>query len=180
MSEANFLEREVLWVDIGALFAGFDWIPMLFLVAGLVFIIIEMFSPGFGAPGIIGIILLILGIILYAKSLLQALIMIIILLAILGVALTLVLQSASKGRLARNLVLNDTLDNNISYPAIDDMSYFLGSEGKTITALRPSGTADFSGVKLDVVSDGEYIPKNTTVIISKIEGNRIIVRQKPK
>ena len=53
--------------------------------------------------------------------------MIIILLAILGVALTLVLQSASKGRLARNLVLNDTLDNNISYPAIDDMSYFLGS-----------------------------------------------------
>ena len=167
-------------MDIGALFTGFEWIPMLFLVAGLAFIIIEMFHPGFGAPGIIGIILLILGIILYAKSLLEALIMIIILLAIIGVALTLVLQSASKGRLARNLVLNDTLDNDINYPAIDDMSYFLGSEGKTITALRPSGTADFSGVKLDVVSEGEYIPKNTTVIITKIVGNRIIVRQKPK
>lgn len=167
-------------MNIGLLFASFDWIPMLFLLAGLVFIIIEMFHPGFGAPGIIGIILLILGTILYAKSLLQALIMIIILLAILGVALTLVMQSAFKGRLARNLVLNDTLDNNTGYPAIDDMSYFLGSEGKTITALRPSGTADFSGVKLDVVSDGEYISKNTTIIISKIDGNRIIVRQKPK
>ncbi|MGE5614758.1 MAG: NfeD family protein [Bacillota bacterium] len=164
----------------GALFAGYDWIPVLFLVAGLAFIIVEMLHPGFGAPGIIGIILLILGIVLYAKSLLQALIMIIILLAILGVALTLVLQSASKGRLARSLVLNDTLDSNIGYPAIDDMSYFLGSEGETITALRPSGVADFSGVKLDVVSDGEYIPKNTAVIITKIEGNRIIVRQKPK
>jgi membrane-bound ClpP family serine protease len=167
-------------VNIGALFVGYNWIPILFLIAGIVFIVIEMLQPGFGAPGIIGIVLLLLGIVLYARSLLEALIMIIILLAILGVALTLILQSASKGRLARSLVLNDTLDNNVSYPAIDDMSYFLGSEGETITPLRPSGVADFSGVKLDVVSDGEYIPKNTTVIITKIEGNRIIVRQKPK
>lgn len=167
-------------MNIGALFVGYNWIPILFLIAGIVFIVIEMLQPGFGAPGIIGIVLLLLGIVLYARSLLEALIMIIILLAILGVALTLILQSASKGRLARSLVLNDTLDNNVSYPAIDDMSYFLGSEGVTITALRPSGVADFSGVKLDVVSEGEYIPKNTTVIISKIEGTKIIVRQKPE
>jgi len=44
--------------------------------------------------------------------------------------------------------------------------------------LRPSGTADFSGIKLDVVSDGEFIPKDTTVIINKIEGHRIVVKQK--
>jgi membrane-bound ClpP family serine protease len=71
-------------VNIGALFVGYNWIPILFLIAGIVFIVIEMLQPGFGAPGIIGIVLLLLGIVLYARSLLEALIMIIILLAILG------------------------------------------------------------------------------------------------
>jgi membrane-bound ClpP family serine protease len=43
--------------------------------------------------------------------------------------------------------------------------------------LRPSGTADFSGVRLDVVSDGDFIPKDSKVVISKVEGHRIVVRK---
>ncbi len=68
------------------------------------------------------------------------------------------------------------LDSGFS--ATGDLDYFIGSEGKTLTALRPSGTVDFSGSKLDVVSEGEYIPKNTEVIIVKIEGHRVVVKQK--
>lgn len=165
-------------MDLSSIFAGFSWVPVLFLVTGLIFVVVEMFHPGFGAPGIIGAVLLLIGVIFTAKSVLQALIMIIILLAIIGVAFTLVLQSASKGHLAKHMVLSDSLDENIRFSAGDDMSYFIGSEGTTLTVLRPSGTADFSGIKLDVVSESEFIPKNSTVIISKIEGHRIVVKQK--
>jgi membrane-bound ClpP family serine protease len=161
----------------GFLAAGLGWIPIVCLIAGLAFVIIEMFHPGFGAPGIIGAILLVAGVILYSKSLLQALIMVVILLAILGVALTLVLQSASKGHLARHLVLNDSLDESVGFSNSDDLNYFIGSEGVTLTVLRPAGTADFSGVRLDVVSDGEFIPKDSKVVISKVEGHRIVVRK---
>jgi membrane-bound ClpP family serine protease len=80
--------------------------------------------------------------------------------------------------LAKHLVLSDSLGDDIKFSAGDDLSYFIGSEGTTLTVLRPSGTADFSGVKLDVVSDGEFIPKGSTVIINKVEGNRIVVKQK--
>lgn len=165
-------------MDFSLLFAGLSWVPIICLVAGLVFVIIEMFIPGFGAPGIIGVILLAIGVMLYAKSPLQALIMIVIIMAILGVALTLVLQSASKGHLAKHLVLNESLNDDARYSDADDLNYFVGSEGVALTVLRPSGTADFSGVKLDVVSDGEFIPKNSTVIITKVEGNRIVVKLK--
>lgn len=162
---------------LAGLFAGFGWLAMLCLIAGLVSVIIEMFHPGFGAPGIIGAILLITGIIIYSKSLLQALIMFIIIIAILGIALAIVLQSASKGRLARHLVLYDSLEKD-SIPSFNgDMEYFLGSEGTTQTILRPAGSADFNGVRLDVVSDGEFIPENTAVKIVKIEGHRIVVKQ---
>ncbi len=165
-------------MDIASMFVGFDWIPLLCIIAGIIFVIIEMFHPGFGAPGIIGIILLVIGVILYAETLLQALILIVIILAILGVALVLVLQSATKGRLSKHLVLSSSVDDDVKFSAADDLGYLIGSEGITLTVLRPSGTADFSGVRLDVVSMGEYIPKGTTVYIDKIEGNRIIVKQK--
>lgn len=156
-----------------------QWIPLLCIIAGIVFVIIEMYQPGFGVPGIIGVILIVAGVILYAKTLLQALILIVIILAVLGAALALILQSAIKGRLSKHLVLNDTLDDDVKFSAFEDLSYLVGSEGIALTVLRPSGTADFNGVKLDVVSEGEFIPKGTPVCIEKIEGNRIIVKQKP-
>lgn len=167
-------------MDFSLILAGVSWLPLIVIVAGLAFVILEMFLPGFGAPGIIGVILLAIGIIMFADTPLQALIMIVIILAILGVALVLVMQSASKGRLSKHLVLNDSLNDSEGFSAVDDLNYFIGSEGVTLTVLRPSGTADFSGVKLDVVSDGEFIPKGSAVIISKVEGNRIVVKQKPK
>jgi membrane-bound ClpP family serine protease len=166
-------------MDIVSVFAGIDWIPLLLIIGGLVFVIIEMLHPGFGAPGIIGVILLVAGIVLYAQSLLQVLILIVIILAILGAALTLVLQSASKGRLSKHLVLNNSIDDDVKFSGVEDLSYFIGSEGIALTVLRPSGTADFNGVRLDVVSEGEFIQKGAAVIIDKIEGHRIVVKQKP-
>ncbi len=166
-------------MDSLLLFVELNWIPLLCVIVGLVLVIIEMNIPGFGVPGIIGVILLAVGVVLSADTLLQALIMIIIILAILGVALMLVLQSVSKGGLSRRLVLSDSLEDDVRFSAGSDLSYFIGSEGTAITALRPSGTVDFSGIRLDVISEGEFIPKNSTVIITKVEGNKVIVRQKP-
>lgn len=164
-------------MDLSLIFSGLGWIAAICLLAGLVCVIIEMFHPGFGVPGILGSVLLLIGVILYAKTLIQALIMIIIILAILGVALTIVLQSASKGHLARHLVLHDSLDESEGFSNPGDLEYFVGSEGVTLTVLRPAGTADFEGVKLDVVSEGDFIPKDTTVKIIKVEGHRIVVKQ---
>lgn len=166
-------------MEFAEIFTGYNWIPLLCIAAGIIFVVIEMFEPGFGVPGIIGVILLAAGIILYSKTVLQALIMIAVVLAVLGAALALVLQSASKGRLGKHIVLDSTVDDDVKFSAFDDLSYLVGSEGKTLTVLRPSGSADFNGVRLDVVSEGEYIPKGTTVYVDKIEGNRIVVKQRP-
>ena len=147
------------------------------LVAGLILVVIEMFHPGFSAPGIIGSVLLVLAVILIANNLIQALILIIIILAVLGAALSFVLHSATKGRLSKTLILNDSLKKESGYIGTEDLEYFLDKEGTTITVLRPSGTADFDGVKLDVVSEGEFIQKDCKVKVIKVEGRRIVVRQ---
>lgn len=144
---------------------------------GFILVIIEMFHPGFGAPGITGLILLAVGIIVTARSPLEALIMVIIILAILGIMLTLVLHSATKGRLSKMLILNDSLKKESGFIGTEDLEYFLEKEGTALTILRPAGTADFDGVKLDVVSESEFIQKGSRIKVIKVEGRRIVVRQ---
>ena len=57
------------------------------------------------------------------------------------------------------------------------MEVFLGKEGVTTTVLRPTGMAEFEGVKLNVVADGEYIPKDVPVRVERVEGSRVVVRK---
>jgi membrane-bound ClpP family serine protease len=157
--------------------SGLDIIAVVCIIAGLAFVIFEMNIPGFGLPGIVGVLLLVAGVILYAETPLQALVLILIIIAILGLVLAIVYRSASKGKLSKNIVLTDSLGEDIPFSAADDLGYLIGSEGVTLTPLRPSGTADFSGVKLDVISNGEFIKKGSTVIVDKVRGNIIIVKQ---
>lgn len=165
-------------MDLFSFIGNIDLVQALILVIGLGLVVFEMFYPGFGAPGIIGIILLLVGIIWTAQSLFEALVMIIILLAILGLALTFVLHSATKGKLSKILILTDSLKKESGFSGTEDMEYFLGKEGITQTILRPSGTAEFDGVKLDVVSQGDFISKGTEVKIIQVSGRRIVVQKK--
>ena len=47
--------------------------------------------------------------------------------------------------------------------------------GKTITTLRPSGTALIKGKRLDVMADGEYIEAGVFVEVIRVTGNQIVV-----
>ena len=150
---------------------------VLFFLTGFLLVIFEMFIPGFGFPGVLGVILLFLAVVVTANSLLEATIMIVIILAFLGIMLSIVLHSATKGRLSKTLILSQSLKKESGFTGTEELNYFLGKEGIATSTLRPSGTADFDGVKLDVVSQGDYIPQNTKVKVNKVEGRRIVVEK---
>lgn len=57
----------------------------------------------------------------------------------------------------------------------DKFSALLGTEGLVVTACRPSGTVDFSGQRVSVVSNGEAIAGGTRVRVILVEGNRVVV-----
>ena len=161
---------------LGSLIAGNIPIMALLLV-GVGLLVFEMYVPGFGVPGISGIALLVLGFFLLKPTLAQGLLLFAILAAILCIALSICLYSASKGRLSKSkLVLND-----VAVPASaaenNDLNYFIGREGVTHTALRPAGIGEFDGVKLNVVSDGEFIAQGRRVRVQKVAGNRIVVME---
>lgn len=53
----------------------------------------------------------------------------------------------------------------------------LGQEGVTVSALRPGGKADFGGELLDVLSQGELLPKGSRVRIVGFSGREAIVER---
>jgi membrane-bound ClpP family serine protease len=58
-----------------------------------------------------------------------------------------------------------------------ELESFMGREGKSVTDLRPGGTAIIGDKRLDVVSRGEYIEKGSNLIVVEVTGNQIIVRE---
>ena len=148
-------------------------------VIGIGLMVLEAFMPGFGLPGISGIILEVVAVVLtwMNHGPVAALGMTLIILSILAIAISMSLRSAANGKLSRSkLVLNDTESNEAGYRSTEDLEVFLGKEGVTTTVLRPTGMAEFDGVRLNVVSEGEFIQSGTQVQIVRVEGSRILVR----
>ncbi len=57
-----------------------------------------------------------------------------------------------------------------------DLDELLSAEGTTVTTLRPSGIANIGGKRVDVVTTGEMLPKNTRIKVIEVKGNRVVVR----
>ncbi|MGI6192508.1 MAG: NfeD family protein [Christensenellales bacterium] len=155
---------------------GFTLPVVICLLAGIGLLIVEMFTPGFGVAGFLGIAALIAAIVLRADSFAAAMWTLILVLVIVGVIFLVFLRSAAKGAISQSpLILREQIDE-VGFLSSEDMEYFVGKEGVTETVLRPAGKANFDGVKLDVVSEGEFIPGNVPVKVLRVEGRRILVK----
>ncbi len=164
---------QLLAMQTGEIIAlNFVW--LILLIIGFTLAVVEMYVPGFGFPGIAGGICLIAGIALYAKTDIVAwLVMTVIVIALLCIALSISIRSAMKGRLSKSkLVLKEVSVSDVSE---NDLSYYVGKTGRAATVLRPAGMGEFEGVKLNVLSDGEFIPEGAPLVVTRVEGNRIFV-----
>ena len=149
-------------------------------VIGILLLVVELFMPGFGLPGIAGLVMLLASVIFTwiehgAYAGLGATIAV---LALGGIAVTISLKSASSGKLSRSpLILKDSLTAEEGYQTSEDLSKYLGRTGETETVLRPAGIAVIDGERVNVVSRGEFIGKGDMVVVEKVEGVRVMVRK---
>lgn len=58
----------------------------------------------------------------------------------------------------------------------DDRQALIDRPGIAATDLRPSGTAKIDGKRVDVVSEGQMIEKDTPIKVVTVEGLRVVVR----
>ena len=156
-------------------FLSANLLPLILLLIGCGLIILEMFIPGFGLPGISGIAVTVFGIVIMADTVLQGLLIALAVIAVLCVAFSIAIHSTANGKIARSkLVLNSVATDASRENALE---YYRDKVGAAVTPLSPVGIGEFEGIRLNVLSDGEFIDAGERVKVVKVEGKRIYVRK---
>ncbi len=162
----------------GQFVAGFAGVEHLFLfLAGVVLLIVEVFVPSFGIFGIAGIISVVAGVVLAAYDTEQAMLSLAIASVLAIVIIVLVSKYFRHRGIWNKFVLLDQTSRETGYDSQASKQYLMGKTGTTVTPLRPSGTADIDDDRIDVVSNGGFIAINREIIVIKIEGTRVVVRE---
>ncbi|MBQ8823540.1 MAG: serine protease [Lachnospiraceae bacterium] len=146
------------------------------LILGFVLICVEVVMPGFGAPGIGGIISLMVGIFLVSKTVEQGIMITIIVIVILAILVTVLFTLLQKRKLGSPIILEEEVLGGEKLES-SDMDYLLQKRGVAVTDIRPMGKGDFDGIVLDVYSEKGYISKGENIIIVKIVQKKLIVHK---
>lgn len=167
--------------EIAVLFRGMPVQSIICLILGFIFIVIEIFQPGFGVFGVLGGILTIVGIILRVivgdgNVLAQVFIILFFDVIFIVIAFVIMIVTSKKGWLNRSPLVESGTAVGIAFSeGTENYAHLIGKMGVAITDLRPIGKANVDGLVYDVDADGFYIRKGEGIKIIATEGTKILV-----
>lgn len=143
------------------------------LLVGFVLIGFEIFIPG-GILGIFGSVAWITAAVIGWRNFAEPWNMVSALgLLVFGILTFIVwIRYFPKSRVGKSLSLQVDQADYKSHRS-DDVA--VGAKGEAVSTLRPSGIAAFSGKRVDVVADGEWIEAGQAVKVSSTSGGHISV-----
>ena len=161
------------------------WEEVLIGVAGVLLLLLEVLViPGFGVAGLLGIAAIVAALVLslvgpgFTTTFMLAAAGRVVLSMLAAIVISLILlRYLPRLPFGRRLILRRDLvaaEGWASAPESD--TKWLGKTGRASTPLRPSGIADIDGARVDVVSDGEHIDAGEMIRVTRVDGNRVVVR----
>ena len=170
------------------------WLEVILFTMGLICLLLEIFVlPGFGIFGIGGGLLMVTSLVLATQTFRQ------LprnsyqfgemrdgMLVVAGAAVGIIALVAALNRfmprapgLNRMVLEPPSLEEQAALSrreSLADFSHLLGHEGTVVAQLTPAGKARFAGQLVDVISEGELVPRGARVVVVEARGNRIVVR----
>ncbi|MHB8952286.1 MAG: NfeD family protein [Pirellulaceae bacterium] len=210
---ALYVELSAPGIGLGGLIAGLSftlffwsrflggtagWLEVILVLAGVIFLAVEIFIlPGFGIAGIAGILLMGTGIVLASQNHvipqsargMQDLGTSLVVLVCSGF-LSLIAAAVFSRYFGSIPVLNRLIlraplaapqdaakGPEKPLPPLRQYRASVGDWGVAESPLRPAGKAIFGEEYLDVIADGSYVDRGRQVRIIQMSGNRIVVRE---
>ncbi|MCR4661117.1 MAG: hypothetical protein K5765_03840 [Clostridia bacterium] len=157
--------------QFGLLFSNMQWYVAVLFVVGFIFLIAEVFTPGFGVFGILGLVFNVAAIVFRAvfhqqedNVLLQVLAFLVfdILIIAFIILIVYILWKCNVLKKSPFFLKATAVDENRS-DGTKDYSFLIGKEGKTFTLMRPSGKIIIDGKVYDAESNGVVIAKDVDI-----------------
>lgn len=163
----------------GHYIAGFaNYLHIILFVVGILLLFVEVVIPGFGIFGGLGIVSILSGIVMAAYDTSIGWLSLGIAVIVTIVVMIFVVKYFGHRGVWNKFILKDQQKNEEGYRAANVQIDLAGKIGETITPLRPAGTVEIEGNLVDVVTEGGFVEKGKPVIVLRVEGSRVVVREK--
>ena len=146
-------------------------------LGGVLCIIIEILTPTVGLLAGLGVAAMLYSVVLTLGGDVDAVYALLASLAIAVLVFAVFVKRMPSSRLWKKLVLSDASTKERGYVSAPSKQELVGRTGIAETDLRPSGRGSFDGEMQDIVSGGEYIAKGTPVVVTCVEGRKILVKK---
>lgn len=161
------------------IFSQMGVVSIVTLIAGIVLLFTEMFMPGFGICGILGIISMVVGVvfrIVDGASFFQAAVLIAFLIVIIVIVFFVVIRSADKGIISKTPLVQSKTAIPQDYGKKDNID-LLDKEGVVTTQCKPVGKALIDGETYDVMAKDGFLIKGVKVKVVEVLGDEIYVEK---
>jgi membrane-bound ClpP family serine protease len=150
-----------------------EWITVISLILFGIFLIVAevIFVPGTTIVGLVGFVFLVIGIGVsfnYFGSETGW-----ITVGITSVASGLIFYYSFKSNIWSRFSLKTSIDSKVNEGELKSLT--VGTEGHTVSALRPVGKAELGDKQYEVKTQGEYLDSGSKIRVIKILSNQIIV-----
>lgn len=163
------------------IFTGMSWIPILLLSIGFIFIILEMFIPGFGFFGITGSISVVAGVVVRiceGLNFFQSLVLILSTFAAAIILAFVFVISCRFGIISKTGLFEKHSTLSEDFNRIDkSLKKLIGKSGRAVGVLNLGGKAKINGKVYDVMALNSYIDAGAHIKVVAIKDNTIMVRK---
>lgn len=152
------------------------WIGVVLLLVGLTLLLIEThLLPGHGVAAVFGLMLLFAGIFWSLGGTANAAFALSVSTVLTVVSMVAFFTYLPKSPVWKKLGQEMSQRAELGYVAADSRMFLLGKQGVTESVLRPAGIAQIEGMRVDVVTEGEFLEPGVTIVVTRVEGSRVVV-----
>lgn len=161
-------------------YQGANFYPLLLFIFAVIFIVLEIFIPGFTITGIIGAAGYFTSVILAFNDYRYGILAIIISIIINICFIKIMFKKGYSFKGLTHLVLSTESNLKENKEEVNELEKLIGKAAKSISSLGPTGFVMIDGLKYNAISYDGYLDNNLDLKVIAVKGRYLIVDKEVK
>lgn len=157
-----------------------NFYPLAIFIFGCIFIVLEIFIPGFTLTGVVGILGYLTSIILAFNDYRYGILAIIISIIINICFIKIMFKKGYSFKGLTHLVLSTESNLKENKEEVNELEKQIGKGAKSISSLGPTGFVMINGLKYNAISYDGYLDNNLDLKVIAVKGRYLIVDKEVK